>query len=205
MPMSEPNGRAASGDRPLEPSTPLSRQNSNAPIQSGHPPPSPPPETPEPPTRGIHHQRSHQIRSFGAHEDDAGDAQGRLHANIRTYTDDARTKLFPRLAKPVELMRSSYDCVVIGSGYGGAVAASRMARARTADGKRKTVCVLERGQEKWPGEYPAGIVDSFGQLHVSGEFAPGILPGHLVQGGDPTGMFHLIFGKGLNAVVCNGG
>ncbi|KJZ79281.1 hypothetical protein HIM_01432 [Hirsutella minnesotensis 3608] len=57
-------------------------------------------------------------------------------------------KRFPRISKPLELIRSSYDCVVIGSGYGGGVAASRMARAG------ESVCVLERGEERWPGEYP---------------------------------------------------
>jgi hypothetical protein len=50
---------------------------------------------------------------------------------------------FPRLSRPVELMRPSYDVVVIGSGYGGAVAASRMARGR------QSVCLLELGREKW--------------------------------------------------------
>ncbi len=36
---------------------------------------------------------------------------------------------FPRISRPVELLRHRYDVVVIGSGYGGGVAASRMARA----------------------------------------------------------------------------
>lgn len=40
-------------------------------------------------------------------------------------------------------MRPEYDVVVIGSGYGGGVAASRMARAG------KSVAVLEMGKEKW--------------------------------------------------------
>lgn len=101
-------------------------------------------------------------------------------------------------------MRSSYDVVVIGSGYGGAVAASRLARCQDANGKRQSVCVLERGKEKWPGEYPTGVLDAFDELHVSGEFAPGWLPSTTVEKGDPTGMYHLIFGKGLNAVVGNG-
>jgi hypothetical protein len=49
----------------------------------------------------------------------------------------------PRISKPVELLRTSYDVVVIGSGYGGGVAASRMARGD------QSVCVLERGKERW--------------------------------------------------------
>lgn len=95
-------------------------------------------------------------------------------------------------------MRHSYDTVVIGSGYGGGVAASRMARAG------KHVCVLERGKERWPGEYPVSAGDALKQLHVSGEFSPKWLPGIPVDGGDPTGMYHLILGKGQNAVVGNG-
>jgi len=50
---------------------------------------------------------------------------------------------FPRISKPLELLRPSYDVVVIGSGYGGGVAASRMARGDMS------VCVLERGKERW--------------------------------------------------------
>ena len=50
---------------------------------------------------------------------------------------------FPRLSRPVPMIRSEYDVVVVGSGYGGGVAASRMARAG------KSVAILELGREKW--------------------------------------------------------
>lgn len=50
---------------------------------------------------------------------------------------------FPRLGKPVPCMKPEYDIVVVGSGYGGGVAASRMARAG------KSVAILELGMEKW--------------------------------------------------------
>lgn len=50
---------------------------------------------------------------------------------------------FPRISRPVPMMRTEYDVVVVGSGYGGGVAASRMARGG------KEVCVLELGKEKW--------------------------------------------------------
>ena len=84
------------------------------------------------------------------------------------------------------------------------MAASRIARAVGANGKRPTVCVMERGKERWSGEYPSKPTDALKDLHYSGEFAPGWCKGKLVDGGDPTGMYHLIFGKGLNAVVGNG-
>lgn len=54
-----------------------------------------------------------------------------------------RNNRSPRISRPVQLLRIQYDIVVVGSGYGGGVAASRMARAG------KSVCVLELGKEKW--------------------------------------------------------
>ncbi|KAK4121687.1 FAD/NAD(P)-binding domain-containing protein [Parathielavia appendiculata] len=108
---------------------------------------------------------------------------------------------YPRLSRPVELMRPSYDVVVIGSGYGGGVAASRMARGR------QSVCVLERGKERWPGEFPETLPDAMRELRVSGEFAPGdrrSVPGKLVDTGNPTGLYHFAVGDGQNVYMANG-
>ncbi|KAL2126284.1 hypothetical protein VTI74DRAFT_1263 [Chaetomium olivicolor] len=108
---------------------------------------------------------------------------------------------YPRLSRPVELMRPSYDVVVIGSGYGGGVAASRMARGR------QSVCVLERGKERWPGEFPETLPDAMEELRVSGEFAPGdrrSVPGKLVDMGNPTGLYHFAVGDGQNVYMANG-
>lgn len=138
----------------------------------------------------------------------AGAPRTRSHTNTNTPRSSessrkARDGAFPRISRPVELMRDTYDYVVIGTGYGGAVAAPRLARSLGKDG-RASVCVLERGRERWPGEYPARAADALGDLHVSGEFAPGGKAGVPVDGGDPMGMYHLVFGRGMNAVVGNG-
>ena len=53
-----------------------------------------------------------------------------------------------RLSLPIDQMRDHYKVVIVGSGYGGAIVASRVARAG------QDVCVLERGRELHPGEYP---------------------------------------------------
>jgi cholesterol oxidase len=53
-----------------------------------------------------------------------------------------------RLSSSLDAIKDSYDVVVIGSGYGGSITASRMARAG------RSVCLLERGKEFQPGEYP---------------------------------------------------
>lgn len=148
-----------------------------------------------------HPHKSHPIIPPRPHEGGAGGPRSRTYARVRTYADGdgSSESRFPRISKPVELLRGEYDCVVIGSGYGGAVAASRMARAG------ETVCVLERGKEKWPGEYPTGSREALAELHCSGQLtASTYFDGIDIDSGDPTGMYHLIFGKGQHAVVANG-
>ena len=69
-----------------------------------------------------------------------------------------------RIAKPLSEAKSHYTVLVVGSGYGAGVAASRLARAG------QDVCVLERGKEMLPGEYPNKIGDAQGsvQFNVKG-------------------------------------
>jgi hypothetical protein len=124
---------------------------------------------------------------------------------------------FPRLSKPVELLRPSYDILVIGSGYGGGVAASRLARGG------QSVCVLERGRERWraslprmsstaliaemslpAGEYPSTLPEVFPNLHVQGKLTTGNTKGKYVETGDPLGLFRFLVGDGQNVFVGNG-
>lgn len=51
-----------------------------------------------------------------------------------------------------------YDVVVIGSGYGGAVTAARLATANW-NGQTPIVCILERGKEWLPGQFPDNLPD----------------------------------------------
>ena len=83
------------------------------------------------------------------------------------------------------------DAVVIGSGYGGAVAALRLAQ------KGWRVTVLERGSEYRPGEFPNDL---------------GVLPKHVrapspdgrAVTGRATGLFEWRVGPGALALVANG-
>jgi choline dehydrogenase-like flavoprotein len=95
------------------------------------------------------------------------------------------------------MMRPEYDVVVVGSGYGGAVAASRMARAG------KSVCLLELGKERWPGEYPVDFLSAAPEIHISGNVESGSELAEF-DGGDPQGLYHIIVGKGQTAFVANG-
>ncbi|MGH3773384.1 MAG: alpha/beta fold hydrolase [Pseudonocardiaceae bacterium] len=65
-----------------------------------------------------------------------------------------------RLSSPVEDLEDHYEVVVVGSGYGGAITASRLARA----GRR--VCLLERGKELQPGEYPDTAPEALKEMQI---------------------------------------
>lgn len=64
------------------------------------------------------------------------------------------------LSSPIETMRGEYDVVIVGSGYGGGIAASRLSRAGM------TVCVLERGTEKQPGDYPDNALSLLEEIQL---------------------------------------
>ncbi len=94
-----------------------------------------------------------------------------------------------RLASETKDMKDHYAVVVIGSGYGGGIAASRMARAG------QQVCVLERGKELLPGEYPDTQSEA---LH---EFQIDTPKGHL---GSETDLFDLRVNDDINVVIGSG-
>jgi cholesterol oxidase len=81
-----------------------------------------------------------------------------------------------RLAWPIENVKRHYEVVVVGSGYGGSIAASRLSRA----GKR--VAILERGREFQPGEYPDTLREAWAQSQVDSPL------GHV---GPRTGLYDL--------------
>ena len=92
----------------------------------------------------------------------------------------------PRISLPVEQMKSRYRVVVVGSGYGGAIAASRMARAG------QQVCVLERGKEIQPGEYPNTLEEAARELQADAPEA------HV---GMATGLFDFRVNPDINVVL----
>lgn len=63
------------------------------------------------------------------------------------------------LSSAIEELHGHYDAVVIGSGYGGAIAACRLAQARRKDGSRLRIALLERGREIGPGQYPKTLFE----------------------------------------------
>ncbi len=63
------------------------------------------------------------------------------------------------------MIKQHYNVVVIGSGYGGAVAACRSARAG------QSVCILEKGQEWLPGDFPETMEAAFRATYINNEDA----------------------------------
>ncbi|MEM7167718.1 MAG: alpha/beta fold hydrolase [Planctomycetota bacterium] len=64
------------------------------------------------------------------------------------------------LSRPLGELKAHYDAVVVGSGYGASIMACRLARAG------RSVCVLERGRELQPGQYPDDLGSASKQVHI---------------------------------------
>jgi cholesterol oxidase len=94
-----------------------------------------------------------------------------------------------RLSRPLADLKPAYDAVVIGSGYGGGVAASRLSRA----GLR--VAVLERGREIRTGQFPARFPDLARELQVTGA---------RVRTGSETGLYDFRIGEDMHVLVACG-
>lgn len=90
-----------------------------------------------------------------------------------------------RLARSASALKPSYDAVVVGSGYGGGVAASRLARMGLK------VAVLERGREWLPGEFPRTMLGAQGELQMTGP---------RVRLGKPMALFDLRLGSDVHVL-----
>src|SRR5215475_845612 len=58
------------------------------------------------------------------------------------------------LATPHSQLRDSYDILIVGSGYGGAITAARLGYANAKAGHKLKIALLERGIEYPTGSYP---------------------------------------------------
>jgi len=93
------------------------------------------------------------------------------------------------LSIPLSALKRRYDVIVVGSGYGGGVTASRLSRA----GKR--VAVLERGREISTGEFP----QKFGAL--KSEFQ---VTGKSFRTGSEQAIYDVRLGRDMHVLVACG-
>ncbi|WP_109481747.1 GMC oxidoreductase [Paraburkholderia sp. C35] len=92
----------------------------------------------------------------------------------------------PYLSSALGAMKDHYEVVVVGSGYGGAIAASRMARAK------RSVCLLERGREFMAGDFPATPLEGVAQVQYNTDVA---------QVGSPLALLEVHVNPDVNVVV----
>ncbi|HEX2447964.1 MAG TPA: GMC oxidoreductase [Methyloceanibacter sp.] len=92
----------------------------------------------------------------------------------------------PRLSSPKSAIRPAYDVVVVGSGYGGGVAASRLSRAG------QSVCVIEKGKEFPTGTFPSRLPELRRELQLNGG---------KMRSGSRTGLFDFRLGADIHVLV----
>jgi choline dehydrogenase-like flavoprotein len=89
------------------------------------------------------------------------------------------------------------DVLVVGSGYGGAMAAAELATWRHADGTRLRICVLERGKEYAPGMFPSSLQELPPHVRVHRRGREKIL-------GRPDALLDVRIGPHVSALLGNG-
>jgi cholesterol oxidase len=68
---------------------------------------------------------------------------------------------YARLSNPIAQLSKHYQVVVVGSGYGGSILSSRLSRAGLQ------VCLLERGKELQPGQYPNTLQEIVAEMRLT--------------------------------------
>jgi len=97
------------------------------------------------------------------------------------------------LIDPLTSLAPRWDVIVIGSGYGGGIAAARFARAGLS------VCVLERGREWLPSELPRGPSDVRATVQVRVD-----ADGRSFRMGSREALFDFRLADGVSALVGSG-
>ncbi len=90
------------------------------------------------------------------------------------------------LSSPPGDLKRAYDVVVVGSGYGGGVAASRLSRAG------QSVCVIEKGKEFPTGSFPSRLPELRRELQLNGG---------KMRSGSRTGLFDFRLGADIHVLV----
>ncbi len=113
------------------------------------------------------------------------------------------TKDFSELVREIarqapDNSRPDFDVVIIGSGYGGAIAASELAGCLDKPTNEElSICILERGKEYLPGMFPSRFSDLPGHARFS-------LPGSSGPTRGREGLFDVKLGTDVTTIVANG-
>lgn len=109
-------------------------------------------------------QSSEKVGSFGIQEGAAAqlsNSQTSIKNTARQDYYQSFSSFGGRLSSPRAQLRTYYDVVVVGSGYGAAISAARLAPHLKAG---KSLCILERGREWATGDFPDNFSDYMNQV-----------------------------------------
>ena len=129
----------------------------------------------------------------------------RLSEKFEVLASEVRTALNHRAPNPRHSpAEACFDVVIVGSGYGGSVAAARIAGLENSEGKKLKVLVLERGKEWLPGDFPESIADvpTTVQVKQSREqqpLGPSDALFRIYANGDVSAVVHSALGGGSQA------
>jgi cholesterol oxidase len=112
---------------------------------------------------------------------------------LETLVDEHRWMGDPQLKADGDY---DFDVVIIGSGYGGSIAAAELSACRE-DGAFLKICVLERGKEYLSGMFPSRLADLPGHVRFVTPFAQR-------QTGAYDGLFDIRWGNDVVAVLASG-
>jgi hypothetical protein len=90
-----------------------------------------------------------------------------------------------------------FDVVIVGSGYGGSIAAQQLAGLKNLEGKPLKIAILERGSEYLPGMFPSAFADLPKHVRFARQ-STGKVTGEL------EGLYDIRLGDDVNALVANG-
>lgn len=94
-----------------------------------------------------------------------------------------------RLAGDPDALAGEYDLVIVGSGYGGAITAARLAVANASAGAKLRIALLERGAEHPTGTFPE--TQQATAMHVCSSM-------------NPLGLFHILRNDDIDVIQGNG-
>ncbi len=120
----------------------------------------------------------------------------RLRSWLSRGVEEMLVELLENREKPKPSDPFDCDVLVVGSGYGGAVAAARFAGSRRGDAQA-VIWLLERGSEYRTGTFPSRFAELPGHVRF------GMQDGKAPRGRD-EGLFDVRIGKDVSALVGNG-
>ena len=98
-----------------------------------------------------------------------------------------------------------FDLVIVGSGYGGAIAALEFSKTVIKKtGKKPRICILERGKERLPGSFPSSLAELPTEVRLYRHSQENNNSNQPTVLGTESGLFDIRVGDGCSTLLANG-